>query len=147
MEKCSGVSSSSSEQHKDLRPFHLVQDLKDLNIFTDWLKAHSPCSFTDSETLVALATGVKADSTVNCDQGYAIGKSAADAVTGQVFSSIQLHCKDKVVSFSSMRNTVRVRGQDVDIDLNILWHELFQLSADAHGILYCWKHHHSHQGQ
>ena len=111
-----GVSSSSSEQQKDLRPSHLAQDLNDLNIFTDWLKAHPPCSFTDSETLVALATGVKADSTVNCDQAYTFGKSAADAVTGQIFSSIQFYRKDKIVSFSSMKNTVKVRGQDVDIN-------------------------------
>ena len=60
LESVVGVSSSSSEQRKDLRSSHLVCDTKDLNTFINWLKGHF-------SNLVSLATGVIADSSVNCE--------------------------------------------------------------------------------
>ena len=61
LENMSGVFSTSSEQHTDLRPSSQSRDSQDLHIFIEWLKMHSPCSYSDSNSLVSLATGVIAD--------------------------------------------------------------------------------------
>ena len=124
LETFADVFSSSSEQIKDLRSSRLDRELRDLESFIVWLRPHSPCMYTASESLVSLATGVIADSTVNCDQAYPIGKVASESITGQIFTTVQVKRKDKIIYFSSSRNAVRVRGQDVDIDPNILWHRL-----------------------
>ena len=124
LEPFADVFSSSSEQHRDLRSSRLDRDLKYLESFIVWLRLHSSCKYTASESLVSLATGVIADSTVNCDLAYSIGKVTSESVTGQIFTTVQLKRKDKIISFSSSRNAARVRGQDVDIEPNILWHRL-----------------------
>ena len=129
LETFADVFSSSSEQHKDLRSSCLDRELKDLESFIDWLRLHSPCMYTASESLVSLATGVIADSTVNCDQAYSIGRVASESITRQIFTTVQLKRKDKIIYFSSSRNAVRVRSLDVDIDPNILWHRLSLLTS------------------
>ena len=45
------------------------------------------------------------------------GEAAAESIT-------EKHLQDKVISFSSRRNSVIVRGQDINIDPHILWHGL-----------------------
>ena len=75
---------------------------------------------------MSLATGVIADSSVNCDQTFEIGKAAAESITVNtyIYTDIHLLRKDKYISFSSRRNSVRVRGQDINIDPHHLWHRL-----------------------
>ena len=74
---------------------------------------------------MSLSTRVIADSSVNCDQTFEIGKTATESITGKTYADIYLQRKYKVIAFSSSRNSaVRVRGQDINIDPQILWHRL-----------------------
>ena len=59
-----------------------------------------------------------ADASVNCGEAYGIGKKAADALTGKTFSE-PIPRKSKVISFRSSKTNIKVRGQVVDINLQI----------------------------
>ena len=61
---------------------------------------------------------------VNCDRAHKIGKKAAESIDGQSFSDVHLQRKDKVITFNSLFNTLKVRGNGATIDPNILWHRL-----------------------
>ena len=71
-----------------------MRDHKDYETFLKWLQAHSPFDFSNQQ-LVAISTGLVADSSVNCDQAKEIGKTAANAITRRVFSEVKLKCSDK----------------------------------------------------
>ena len=51
--------------------------------------------------MIAIATGLVTDSSVNCDQAYDIGCAAATALNGQVFSKVKLKRNDRVKTISS----------------------------------------------
>ena len=111
LEDFTGVTTLSSEQHKDLRPSNISRDLKDFKSFLNWFQIHSPFE-------------------VNCDKAYEIGVAAADSINGNLFSLVHLPRKDKVFTFSSSQNALKVRGRDVAIDPNILWHRLSLVIKD-----------------
>ena len=48
LESVVGVSSLSSEQHKDLKPSRLACDTEDLNTFINCLKGHFSCAYSNS---------------------------------------------------------------------------------------------------
>ena len=47
IESFANIHTSSSEQHKDLRPISQARDHKNLETFLQWLKIHSPFTFAD----------------------------------------------------------------------------------------------------
>ena len=124
IEELAGVFASTSEQHKDLRPTSKARDKADLEKLMEWLRAHSPCDYSHTEGLVALTSGVVADTKINCERAYSISTSAANAITGQQFTAIKLKLKDKVVTFSSHRNKIHVRGQTVELNPTLLFYRI-----------------------
>lgn len=124
IETITGVYSSTSEQHKDLRPSSKVRDDEDVQRFISWFQSHSPCEYNNTDGLVSLTTGEVASSKVNCEQAYSISTAAANAVTGQEFPTIKLKSSDKVVTFNSAKNSVKVRGQTLNINPEMLFHRI-----------------------
>ena len=101
IESFANIHTSSSEQHKDLRPSSQARDHKDLETFLQWLKIHSPFTFADKTSVIAIATGLVADSSSTVIKHYDIGCAAATALNGQVFSDVKLKCSDRVKTISS----------------------------------------------
>ena len=124
LEDITGCSSVKSEQHKDLRATNKKRDEEDLNKFIRWLEAHSPCDYDNIDGLVSLTTGEVGGSKINCDQAVIISTKAADAIDGHKFTEISLKSSDKVVTFSSLKNKITVRGQTVDINPTLLFHKI-----------------------
>ena len=118
VEKFTGIHISSSEQHKDLRPSSQYRDFK------DWFSSNSPLSYTEKDGLVSLSTSEVAAHSVNCDKAYTIGKTAADSITGKEFPSIKLKHNDKIGSFNSSKNKMKVRDQDREISPTLLFHKI-----------------------
>ena len=81
LEDYTGVFSSSSAQHKDLRPKTQEGDINDLNKFIEYNKKNK---------LILIATGEVADDTVNCELAYEIGTELAESITGKDFVSVKL---------------------------------------------------------
>jgi len=99
-----------------------MRDHKDYETFLKWLQAHSPFDFSNQQ-LVAISTGLVADSSVNCDQAKEIGKTAANAITRRVFSEVKLKCSDKVTSINGA-NTIKVRGQTAVVNPTLLFNRI-----------------------
>ena len=123
LERYTSVHSGTSEQHKDLRPASELKDNTDLSRFTQWLEAHPPF-VQDLGLLVNIATGIVADSSVNCDNAVQIGQSAMIKMTGKTYVNITLHRKEKVKPFSAMKNTINVRGEKVVVNPSILFNRI-----------------------
>ena len=138
LEKITGVYATTSEQHKDLRPTSQTRDKSDLEKLNDWLYAHSPCDYGNSQGIVALSTGEVGSQQINCERAYDISHAAAEAIVGQNFPSIKLSIKDKVVTFNSQKHRMQVRGRDVEINPGMLFHRMTCVltnNADLEGYL------------
>ena len=119
-----GVCTSYSEQHKDLRATSKSRDDEDVHRLIRWFQSNSPCEYSNTDGLVSLTTGEVASKEVNCVQAYSISTAAANAVNGLDFPSIKLKSTDKVTTFNSAKNRVKVRGQTVNINQEMLFHQI-----------------------
>ena len=124
LENFTCVQSGTSEQHKDLRPSSERTDNTDLSLFLQWLEAHSPFVDCQSELMVSISTGIVADSSVNCDDAVQVGQTAIAKMMGKTYAKLTLRRKDKVKSFVAMKNTVRVRGEDVVVNPSLLFNRI-----------------------
>ena len=122
LEQFSGVHSSTSDQHKDLRPTTKGCDGVHFSKFLTYIQQHSPFCYKGecSHKLVSIATGVVAPESANPDCVIEIGEAAADRLTGLNYADAKLRRNDKVTSIGSANNSTEVRGHDVEIDLIFL---------------------------
>ena len=123
METFSGVACVTSEQHVDLRESNQRRDHADTATFLTWLNLHHPFQRA-SPLLASLASGVVASAAVNCDDALSVGEASMKAMEGKVFSEIHLQRKNNVRSLASVTKAVKVRGEDVFINPNQLFHRI-----------------------
>ena len=121
LENFAAVHSGTSEQHRELRPSSEARDNTDLNHFVQWLEAHPPFTPLQPDLLVSIATGIVADSSVNCDSAIQVGETAMKRMTGKTYAEVKLHRKDKVKSLGAMKNIIKVRGEEVVVNPSILF--------------------------
>ena len=96
-------------------------DHKDLcNLFA-MFKVHSLFTFSHQTSVVAIATGMVSDLSVNCDQAYDIGNAAANATNGKTFSEVKLKCSYRVKTISGSTQTVKICGQSVVVNSTLLF--------------------------
>ncbi|MES9882393.1 MAG: hypothetical protein ABW185_16095, partial [Sedimenticola sp.] len=124
LETFTGVHASTADQHRDLRVSSECRDHKDYETFLQWLQAHSPFSHSQTESVVALATGLVADKSVNCDKAFELGQTAADSITDKQFTDAKLKRNDRVKTISGSINTVHVRGQPVVVNPVLLFNRI-----------------------
>ena len=115
LEKFSGVYSSSSTQHKDLRPANKKQYINDVEKFNSWLSMHSFFAYKNTSGLVCITNGLIVDPLFNCDQTYDLGKEAADKLIGKSFVDT-IPRKSRAVTIRSSKKSVNVHGENVDIN-------------------------------
>ena len=114
VESYCGIYTDTSLQHKDLRESSQQRHVTDLQKFLDWLEVHNP--FGDRpDYLVSLSTGIVADSSVNCDKSFEIGSKELNKVNG-CYLDIKLQRKARVIPLSAMKNTIRVRGEQIIVN-------------------------------
>ena len=123
MESFGGVACVTSEQHVDLREFNQKRDHADTATFLTWLNLQHP--FQRALPLLAsLASGVVASAAVNCDDALSVGEESLKAMEGKRFSDIHLQRRNNVRSLTSVTEAVKVRGEDVCINPNQLFHRI-----------------------
>lgn len=122
---------TSSEQHKDLRPSTQSRDKKDHDTFVQWLTAHPPFAGYEADQLVSVATGIVADASVNCDDAVTVSCAAASKLDGQRLTDIKLHRTDKVKTISDKSNTVKVRGENVVVNPNLFFNRITCILNDS----------------
>ena len=71
-----------------------------------------------------ISTGIVADSSVNCDDAVQVGQTAIAKMMGKTYAKLTIRRKDKVKSFGAMKNTVRVRGEDVVVNPSLLFNRI-----------------------
>lgn len=120
LEQFTGVHTGTSEQHRDLRQSTQSRDKKDRGTFVEWLEAHPPFAGYEAERLVCLSTGLVADLSVNCDSAVELGRKAASGMSGKKFTDLTLRRGDKVKTIGSKQKTVRVRGENVEVNPSLL---------------------------
>ena len=123
METFGGVACVTSEQHVDLRESDQKRDHADTATFLTWLDLHHPFQRA-SPLLASLASGVVASAAVNCDDALSVGEASMKAMEGKRFSEIHLQRRNNVRSLASVTKAVKVRGEDVCINPNQLFHRI-----------------------
>lgn len=115
--------SATSEQHKDLRSSTQAKDSKDFDVFVQWLQIHPPFAGYQPDRLVSIASGVIADTSVNCENAVQIGLAAASRITGKKFSEITLHGTDKVKTMGD-KNSINARGQNTVVNPTVFFNRI-----------------------
>ena len=118
LENFTCVQIGTSEQHKDLRPSSERRDNTDLSL------SESPFDDCQPELMVSISTDIVADSSVNCDDAVQVGQTAIAKMMGKTYAKLTLRRKDKVKLFGAMKNTVRVRGEDVVVNPSLLFNRI-----------------------
>ena len=123
METFGGVACITSEHHVDLRESDLKRDHADTATFITSLDLHHPFQRA-SPLLASLASGVVASRAVNCDDALSVGEASMKAMEGKRFSEIHLQRRNNVRSLASVTKAVKVRGEDVCMNPNQLFHRI-----------------------
>ena len=90
LEKFPNIHTTPSEQHKDFRLSSQTRDNKDFETLLQWLKSHSPFTFSNQTLVIVISTGMVVDSSVNCDLAYDVSSSAAARINDKIFSELKL---------------------------------------------------------
>ena len=120
LEEFCGVHTQTSDQHYDLRESSTARDHKHFTTAFNWLKLHSPFSYSAIDGLVSISTGIIAEKSANADKAFEIGKEAADSITGQSHGEVKLKRKDTVTSMSKATGAVTVRGEEAEVNSTLL---------------------------
>lgn len=121
LEDFCGVHSTSSDQHRDLRAATEAKDGEHCSVFYGWLSQNSPFQYKDVEGLVDVATGVIADPSANAHEAYSRGLAIANSLNDIAFSEVKLKHSHAVVSIKAARDRIKVRGQDVEYNFDLLF--------------------------
>src|SRR6218665_831800 len=121
LEKFANIHTTPPEQHKDLRLSSQTRDHKDFETLLQWLKAHSPFTFSYQTSVVVISTGMVADSSVNCGLAYDVGSSVAARINDKIFSELKLKPNYTVKTISGGTNTVKISGKSVAVSPTLLF--------------------------
>lgn len=114
MEKYSNVTSTSSEQHVELRPARMSRDASDVRILREWLSKHPP--FPETDLIININSGVVGSDQVNCHQAQVVGGAGIAKIVGNTFGEVSFKKKDKVITLMSDMNTMKVGDKKLSVD-------------------------------
>jgi hypothetical protein len=122
VEEFSGVNSTSSEQHIDLRDSKIERDNTDAKKFVNWLKVHPP--FPNQKEIMSIATGVTGDANVNCYKCFQIDSLSAQKIIGNNFEDLKLKRKDNVVSLAARLSGVKIHNTLTPVNTTLLFQRM-----------------------
>ena len=108
MEDFAGLNFSTGEQHVDNPASRQTRNDEYRKKVFEWFAQHPP--FTQSPVLVSLATGIVANSDVNCHKALEEGKNTMRKTIGQNFGDLKQVRKDKVLSVAFMGSTIEINN-------------------------------------
>lgn len=121
MQKFSGVSYETSDQHKDISKVRQARDVKDTLDLISYLKERDP--FKENTSLHNIANGMAAQDGVNVDQTKEIGDKILVSMAGKSVEEFTFRKADEAMTLAS-RSTVKVRGESVVVDPQLVFQRL-----------------------
>jgi len=114
VERLTGVSTTSTEQHVDLRDSRRDVYFKHTAVFKTSLEDHSP--YDKCNSLKSLSSDIEGDRKVNCHKAFEVGNKALKEMTGKNFADVKLTRKSRVLSLAAVSSSVKVRDEVVPVD-------------------------------
>jgi hypothetical protein len=132
MQQLTSVLYSTSEQHKDLSKARKGRDMADTNKLVAILAERNP--FEDSPSLQNIVTGVATREDVNVEQAEQVGQKILSDMTGQHVQQYVFRKKNQVITPES-KSTIRINGEKVNIDPQLLFQRLVIAGTQAKNLL------------
>ena len=122
MQKLTGVSFETSDQHKDMFESRQARDVKDTIALISYLRDRDP--FTqNTDSLLSIATGMTAQEGVNAEKARYIGESIMTSMTGQSVEYFVFRKAAQAVPLGA-KTAVKVHGETVTVDLQLIFQKL-----------------------
>lgn len=128
MQQFTGTEYISSEQHKELSTSRLSRDEKDLQTLSSHFENHNP--FTGDLSLRNLTNGSIAEDTVNVDNAHQIGMDILKTMQGKTVKEYSFK-KSMNVKLLSTKATVKIDGENVPIDSQLLFQRLIAVAGQS----------------
>ena len=113
-----------SEQHRDVHPGNIKQDLQDLKRFTQFLQCHNPFESRNENQLINIATGVIADERVTADRALSIGRRIQEGLDDKRYGEISLKRSEQATTFTAMRKPLKVESENIRMSAGELYQRL-----------------------
>ncbi|KAJ8889237.1 hypothetical protein PR048_008735 [Dryococelus australis] len=134
MERLTGVSINSTEQHVELRDSHK----RDGETFMSLIKQHSP--WTESYCLRSLSSGVIGHKKIKCHNALSDGSAAMKTMIGSNFADVKLTRKNRVLPLTVVNKSITIRNEVVPVNLQQLFmHIVWAVNNNAGDLLYYLK--------
>ncbi|PIK60573.1 hypothetical protein BSL78_02509 [Apostichopus japonicus] len=121
MQKLSGVSYETSDQHKDTSAARQARDVSDTLQLIIYLTERSP--FAEKESLFNIANGMTAQEGVNVERSREVGEKILSSMVGKSVEAFKFRKADQAVTLAS-RSAVKVSGKSVTVDPQLLFQRL-----------------------
>ena len=127
MQLVTGVSFTTSEQHKDSSKTRQSQDHRDTRKLLNFFQRRNP--FSGGGALKSLSSGRTADESVNVDTAKHMGQSILDGMTGSTVADIKFKKRDQAVTLATKsQSTVSFDGEPVNVDPALLFQRLVTIA-------------------
>ncbi|KAL8602370.1 hypothetical protein ACOMHN_022883 [Nucella lapillus] len=128
MQTLSGITFTTSEQHKETSTTRQARDHKDTQTLVSYLTDRSP--FLSDPSLRSIASGRVADDTANVDNAKNIGKKMLDGMTEKNVLEVVIRKKDVAVTLAT-NLAVRVNDEPIIIDPLLLFQRLLKIAQST----------------
>ena len=128
MQTLSGVTFTTSEQHKETGATRQARDHKDAQTLVSYLTDRSP--FLSDPSLRSIASGRVADDTANVDDAKNIGKKILDGMTEKNVPEVVIRKKDLAVTLAT-KLAVRVNDEPIIVDPLVLFQRLLKTAQST----------------
>ena len=122
MQKLTGVSFETSDQHKDMSESRQARDIKDTIALISYLIDRD--SFTqNTDSLLSIATDMTAQEGVNAEKARYIGESIMTSMIGQSVDDFVFRKAAQAVPLCA-KTVVKVHGETVTVDPQLIFQRL-----------------------
>lgn len=121
MQKLSGISFETSDQHKDLSKARQARDVNDTLDLISYLRERDP--FARDPSLFNIANGMTAQEGVNVERSRTVGEKILASMVGKSVEEFTFRKCDRAVTLNS-RSTVKIKGESVKVDPQLIFQRL-----------------------
>ena len=121
MQKFSGISYETSDQHKDVSAARQARDVSDTVDLIDYLNERDP--FVQNDSLFNITNGMTAQERVNVEKAREIGVKIVESMAEKSTDEFTFRKANQVVTLGS-RSTVKIKGEHVNMDPQFLCQRL-----------------------
>ncbi|KAJ8684487.1 hypothetical protein QAD02_020279 [Eretmocerus hayati] len=125
IEKFTGISRGSSEQHTDARDHRIQKDAEDLKNLLQFFESHNP--FPKSPYIMSITSNVVGDDRViNCHKALEVGTKLFEKMSDhsdgiRTFGNIKFKRSDKVKSLRAVSSAVNVDEEVIEVDTMLIF--------------------------